>query len=75
MDYWHKPWKCPFFTGDESLILYCEGAKIKFPDKKAAREFLFYYCNRNWESCRIAQMMQDYYERMESKSEEENKRV
>lgn len=72
MDYWHKPWKCPYFTGDESLLLYCEGAKLKFPDKQAAREYLFFYCAEHWQECRIARMMTDYYERLYSGEEKEN---
>ena len=34
--YSHKTFICPFFKQDAKLCIYCEGGKIKFPDRKAA---------------------------------------
>ena len=36
--------QCPFFKRDNNLILYCEGAKLMFPDTDARSEFVLGYC-------------------------------
>lgn len=67
-DYWHYYWSCPFFIGSEVLELQCEGGKITFPDKIAAKEF-FKLCaaeENGWKECPICKVMWDYYERTET---------
>lgn len=75
-DYWHRMWSCPFFVGSEMLEVQCEGGRIVFPDKTAAKQF-FKLCaaeDKSWETCPICKMLWDYYDREEVKKNEKNKR-
>lgn len=57
--------ECPFYKKDNNFSLTCEGAKIKFPDLDACREFIRSYCahSYNWRQCQISKYMQQYYDR------------
>ncbi len=55
--------QCPFFKRDNNLVLYCEGAKLMFPDTDARSEFVLGYCanSHNWRKCPIAHCLENYY--------------
>ena len=75
-DYWHRLWTCPFFVGSEMLEVQCEGGRIVFPDKTAARQF-FELCaaeDNHWKDCPIAAYLWNYYERMEEIEKNKKKR-
>ena len=56
---------CPFMLKDKGLNIHCEGAKLKFPDNDARREFVRSYCahSYNWAQCQISKYMRNYYDR------------
>ena len=69
MDYWHKPWQCPFFVWDEKRCVACEGGcRISFPDRDAAVSYMDGFCasrEGGWKECSIAKMLNEFYDREE----------
>lgn len=65
--YSHKVFVCPFFKQDERLGIFCEGGKLKFQDREAAREYTDGHCASmdGWKRCSLARNLLDYYERKE----------
>lgn len=68
-DYWHKAWSCPFYAWSDRQRVMCEGGvAIKFPDVKAAVEYMDAYCacgENGWRKCTIAACLLGYYDRKE----------
>lgn len=68
-DYWHKAWSCPFYAWSDRQRVMCEGGvAIKFPDVKAAVEYMDAYCacgENGWRKCTIAACLLEYYDRKE----------
>lgn len=68
-DYWHKAWSCPFYAWSDRQRVMCEGGvAIKFPDVKAAVEYMDAYCacgENGWKRCTIATCLLGYYDRKE----------
>ena len=62
-----KEMYCPFFKREKKLILRCEGATLKFPDKEARSEFVLGCCANvyGWRKCSIAHCLENYYFRKE----------
>ena len=62
-----KEFKCPFYgSHKKKKRLTCEGGTgITFPDHTAAERYFCLYCTsgKGWESCSIAEMLNEYYER------------
>ena len=57
---------CPYFYRERSQgVVYCEGARLKFPDKDARREILYRYCAHpeGYKACMLKQALDHYYER------------
>jgi hypothetical protein len=46
-------------------VVYCEGARLKFPDRDARREILYRYCAHpeGYKACMLKQALDHYYER------------
>lgn len=56
MEYWHKPFECPFYLWNEKRTIGCEGGKIHIESKLAFMEFME-TCETKWKSCPIAQAL------------------
>ena len=71
--YSHKQYICPFFKGDDRLCVRCEGGKVNFRDRRAAKEFTDNFCASmaGWKICSLASSLLAYYERTETKKGEE----
>ena len=63
--YSHRSWSCPFFKWDERLAVHCEGGRLTFPDRDAARAYAERYCagERGWKQCTLSRALELYYER------------
>lgn len=59
--------ECPFYKRSNGLTVYCEGAKLNFPDGTARSELVLGYCSHstNWRKCPIAHCLENYYFRKE----------
>ncbi len=64
----HRLAICPFYRRDYPLKLNCEGGKLVFPDRKAAKGYIDRYCSNKcgWKECPVAQSLVDYYERQDN---------
>lgn len=60
--------RCPFYKNWERTAIQCEGIapraslRITFGEKDDLTAFFRIRCCRDWESCRIAQMLIDKWE-------------
>jgi len=57
---------CPYFCRERSQgVVYCEGARLKFPDRDARREILYRFCAHpeGYKACMLKQALDHYYER------------
>ena len=57
---------CPYFMRDRGKMgLYCECARLKFPDRLARREIIYTYCGHpeGYKTCMLKQAMDHFYER------------
>lgn len=57
---------CPYFCRERSHgVVYCEGARLKFPDRDARREILYRFCAHpeGYKTCMLKQALDHYYER------------
>lgn len=60
-----KTWACPFFSWEERLCVHCEGARVKFRDREARKEYIDRYCASvpGWINCSFADHLNNQYER------------
>ena len=56
-EYWHKPFKCPFYEGNEKNGVRCQAGRIRFDSKVTAVEYMDKYCLIHWKDCTIAQAL------------------
>ena len=60
---------CPYFMYMKGGALFCEGATIKYPDKKARADFLDCYCcneDHGYKNCKMHGVLEGYYNRLYS---------
>ena len=62
MEYWHKPFECPFYLWNDKRTIACEGGRITIQSKIAFMEFME-TCETNWKSCPIARALDNDEER------------
>ena len=58
---------CPFYMYDRGNMLFCEGATLKYPDKKAKKDHLDCYCcngDSGYKKCMVNSLLENYYERL-----------
>lgn len=58
---------CPYYMYDKGNILFCEGATLKYPDKKAKNDHLGCYCcsvENGYKKCTMNGILEEYYERL-----------
>ena len=57
---------CPYFQREKGHgVVYCECAKVRFPDKQSRRDIVYRFCAhpQQYKQCPIKQAMDHYYER------------
>ena len=57
---------CPYFCRERSQgVVYCECARLKFPDRDSRREILYRFCAHpeGYKTCMLKQALDHYYER------------
>ena len=57
---------CPYYLRDKGNgVVYCECARLRFPDKMARREIVYGFCAHpdHYKKCMLKQAMDHYYER------------
>ncbi len=57
---------CPYYIRDRGKSgLYCECARLRFPDTLSRREIVYRYCAHptGYKTCMIKQALDHYYER------------
>ncbi len=65
---------CPYYVRDRGHgLLYCECARIRFPDKIARREIVYRFCAHpeGYKTCMFKQCLDNYYERKFEQDETE----
>ena len=61
--YSSRLWQCPFFDRDERQAVHCEGgAVVTFEDRGTYLNYASRYCCEAWESCTIAQALNEFYD-------------
>lgn len=59
---------CPFFRGEDTQKIYCEGVEkgtaihLAFASKSEKKRYGERHCNRNFKSCRVFQMNDSLYD-------------
>ena len=59
---------CPFYHREEQRWLFCEGPeegvdlRLSFSGKTAFDRYLHCYCLRDWDRCRVAEMLERKYD-------------
>ena len=59
---------CPYYRREQSCKLHCEGVKqdtaleVSFSTQKSYKDYRLQFCCKAWESCRVAQMLNQKYE-------------
>ena len=73
MNYIEKLIQCPFFIGEDGFRVKCEGSEedsklfLIFQNKKLKSRHEDKYCCKQWESCRIAKMLNQKWEDKDAK--------
>lgn len=62
--------KCPFFRYESNGVIVCECAKVKMPTRDIKNNFIHQNCADAWQECRMAQMMEKYYDKLEENTNE-----
>lgn len=60
-----KTWCCPFFSWEDGLKVYCEGACVAFRTQEVRQKYINRYCAAvpGWEGCPIAEQLVAAYEK------------
>lgn len=72
-EYWHKPFQCPFYEGNEKKGVACQVGRIKFESKVTAVGYMDNYCLVHWKDCTIAKALIDEEYRSYKEHEKKNK--
>lgn len=64
--------ECPYYkTEKHGKYLYCECARIQFPDSIARRQIVYKFCAspEGYKACVFKKVLDDYYERLYNNEE------
>lgn len=57
---------CPYYNRERGQgVVYCEAARLKFPDRDARREIVYRFCAHpdGYKACMLKQALDHFYER------------
>lgn len=57
---------CPFYLYEKSGVVFCEGATIKYPDKKSQHDVKVKYCcneEHGYKNCSFYALLNNFYDR------------
>ena len=58
--------RCPFYRGEETMTIYCEGIQdggtVQLAFGRDAKDYKAAFCRRDWQSCKVAKMLWDMHE-------------
>lgn len=58
---------CPYYLYVKGNVLFCEGATLKYPDKKSKENYFQQFCCNDdcgYHKCTMNVILSDYYERL-----------
>lgn len=61
--------RCPFFSSEREKVITCEDVFRRFRSKTDKDNYMWTYCDTDWEECKYARELLDLYDRIEKKGE------